>query len=375
MIFAKKNIYAENLKNTATQIIIRNSPATNNSNADLLNEFLISIASEIDHKASKGINIFIDSKFYSQLNLHNLPEQLTPCFILDTTHNMSALPDDVACAAEITNLDQVKALPENTRALLLNSQLALTLTADEIDALKPFLLVITEVHEYHIFAKLKILGYPLFQGDFIEKPQKIQQANIPANKISILNLISSLNKPDVELDEAADVIKADNVLSYKLLRIVNSPIFRGMTEINSIQEAIIRFGFTNLKKWVLMLSLCSVSDKPFALIKLALLRAIMCSNLADNANVIAEEAYTAGLLSTLDAFVDAPIEILLEETALTSKMKKAILMFEGELGALLKQVIDYQRGITSLQEKTLTQCYIDSSNQASEVFAALGMRE
>ena len=100
-----------------------------------------------------------------------------------------------------------------------------------------------------------------FIGGFLETPEKLSHADVPVSQLSLLNLINTLNEPDVELEKISSIILADNLLSYKLLLVINSPMFRGVKKISSIQEAIVRFGFANLKKWGAVLSLSSFSHK------------------------------------------------------------------------------------------------------------------
>lgn len=377
MMFAKANIYDGALKNIATRVFTHENQHNAKPQAlALLDDFLQTVLTEIDTDNAL-FNLVIDYQCLSLLEKSKLLGFNKICLVVDKTQlERPELKNFSFIAYLVDNFKELALLPSMVNTLFINTSYLISDTEKVSQLASKYRLIATDVQQYSEYAKLKSLGVQFFIGNFIEKPEKVEQVGIPANKASMLNLISTLNKPDVELDEVSQVITADNILSYKLLRIVNSPIFRGMTELISIQEAVVRFGFVNLKKWVLMLSLCSVSDKPTALIKLALIRAIMCAQLADLKDSLNSDiAYTAGLLSTLDAFVDCSIEILVEETALTDDIKRAILFNEGLLGELLKSVIQFQHGKASSDEDVLTQAYIESVNQANEIFGVLGIAE
>lgn len=378
MILSKRNIYNAALKMVAAQIIIQAQQKAEyfESREALFEQFLSSVFSEIDSMEPLPFQLIIDVRFQPFIN--DLLSQQTHHFtiLLDDDHLANAeLSASVNYALRLSSNSQVDQLPASVKTLLMPYHLFELYREQLPELAKKYHLIWVDVNQYADFTKLKPLGAEWFVGEFIEKPERVNQTKIPANKVSVLNLISTLNKPDVEIDEVSEVIMADNILSYKLLRIVNSPIFRGMTELQSIQEAIVRFGFANLKKWVLMLSLCNVSDKPIALVKLALIRAIMCAELAEAQPPLNPEiAYTAGLLSTLDAFIDSPIEVLLEETALSDDIKRAILFHEEKLGLLLKEVIAFQRGeLNHQQNPQYLDSYIASAAKAREIFSVLGM--
>ena len=163
-------------------------------------------------------------------------------------------------------------------------------------------------------------------------------------------MISLLNTHDVSVEDLTDVISKDNVISFKLLKILNSPIYRGTSPIKSVHDAVVRFGIDNLKKWVLMLSLCNALDKPEMLTRITLERALMCKYYAEEIgnDIPSSSAYTVGLLSNLDAFLDQPLEKLLESVNLASFINEALLSHEGPLGEILDIVIAYQRGSLSV---------------------------
>jgi HD-like signal output (HDOD) protein len=71
------------------------------------------------------------------------------------------------------------------------------------------------------------------------RKQKLGPASAPTQSLRILNLVAT---PDVELGELARTIAADPALSAGLLHVANSTYYRGVSEIETIREAIARLG-------------------------------------------------------------------------------------------------------------------------------------
>lgn len=70
-------------------------------------------------------------------------------------------------------------------------------------------------------------------------------------------VIDLLDHPDVELEELADMILTDQVMASRVIKIVNSPLFRPMHEIKSIKRALIYLGFRHIREIALT---CSIID-------------------------------------------------------------------------------------------------------------------
>lgn len=77
---------------------------------------------------------------------------------------------------------------------------------------------------------------------------------IPEVATKVTELLAS---PDVELDEVADIILTDQVLAARVIRIVNSPLFRPAQEITSIKRALVHLGLYHIKDIVMTCSIIS----------------------------------------------------------------------------------------------------------------------
>jgi putative nucleotidyltransferase with HDIG domain len=82
-----------------------------------------------------------------------------------------------------------------------------------------------------------------------------QVVNLPTIPETMTRVTHLLDEPDVELDEVAEVILTDQVMASRVIKIVNSPMFRPMHEIKSLKRALIYLGFRRIREIALTCSI------------------------------------------------------------------------------------------------------------------------
>jgi HD-like signal output (HDOD) protein len=65
-----------------------------------------------------------------------------------------------------------------------------------------------------------------------------------------LQVQDAMQKNDVALNEISDIIAADSALSARIMKIANSPIYRGRVAISSLPQAVSRLGIKNVRTLV-----------------------------------------------------------------------------------------------------------------------------
>ncbi|MCJ8170113.1 HDOD domain-containing protein [Atopomonas sediminilitoris] len=75
--------------------------------------------------------------------------------------------------------------------------------------------------------------------------------DLPTIPKVVQELIQMFNDPNADLDKIADKISLEQVISAKVLRLANSPRFRGSQEITSIGDASSRLGMNTLRTLVM----------------------------------------------------------------------------------------------------------------------------
>lgn len=372
MILSKRDIYNDSLVRIATEIVIQ-AKSINISEEDItsLNSFFDIVFEQVPETFGEEFKIIFPYEYHEWISLLSNEVRSNVCLKISDVKQLKAAKTMVPFLVFDLPFDELKELKsENGIALLDYNDMALWHN-DTDDLSQNYSVIVYNINDYDALEKVRSAGMQYIQGNFVETSETMYIKHVPADKASVLALISKLNDPSVKINDVSKLITTDSVLSYKLLRMVNSPVFRGLNEITSIQEAVVRFGFANLKKWVMMLSLCNMLDKPISLVELTLQRAFLCQRLAEIKfpNEDIDAFYTVGLLSTLDAFIDHPLSELLKTTPLANHIKDGILKWKGPYGEILEQVVNYQRGNIEKCDDHLMSLFISTSKEVKEIIS------
>lgn len=199
-----------------------------------------------------------------------------------------------------------------------------------------------ETHEMYNYCR--DLGFELFQGYFLSRPQMIKGKSVPASKIAVMEVLALLQNPDITTKELETIISRDPVLSIRTMRMVNSAFHRPVSKIESLQRAITFLGLNQIKSLTSLLALTNLSDKPDALKHQTMIRARMCEELAAHFAPAERSSYfSTGLLSTLDAYFDQPLADVIGNMSLHEDLMRALLNFEGNHGRILRAVILHEK--------------------------------
>jgi EAL and modified HD-GYP domain-containing signal transduction protein len=195
------------------------------------------------------------------------------------------------------------------------------------------------------FLYCKSLGFDYFQGYFLCRPDILKGQRSPTHRMLILELLAKIQHPDTTFHELDAVISRDVSLIYKVLRVANTAFYAPYRKVESIQQALRLVGLRFLTNMVSLFLLANIDDKPHELLVTAMVRAKMCEYLAQRLRQgNSATAFTVGLLSVLDAFMDRPMPELLTALPLADDIVQALLTHSGVLGALLQGVLAYERG-------------------------------
>ena len=205
------------------------------------------------------------------------------------------------------------------------------------------------------------LGFDYFQGYFFAKPKIIEGKRLPNNKLTMLELLSKVYDPDIDMHSLSDIISKDVSLSQKLLKFVAETNVSGV-QISSIHDAVLRFGLNRLKSWASMLVLSGVDDKPIELFTTALTRAKFCELVGGKIGKASVDSYfTVGLFSCLDAVMDTHLSGMIKKLGLEKSIESALLEEQGDLGHVLTMVKGLEQGRTDF--------FVPDSITATEVSA------
>ena len=208
----------------------------------------------------------------------------------------------------------------------------------------PTKLLAEKVENHQMLSLCQSQKFDYFQGYFLSKPQIIKGTKLESNQMILMNILSELQNPEIEINTLDSLISQDPVLSFRILRLINSAAYSSGKEVTSIHKAITMLGLKQIKQWASIIALTKLSNKPDTLFIEALYRAKMCEHLAIHGKIEDPNMYfTVGLFSMLDAFFDQEMQVVLSHLPLAKKVNDAILAHKGLPGKILLLVIAHQR--------------------------------
>lgn len=235
------------------------------------------------------------------------------------------------------------------------------------------ILLAEKVETYEELEFAKSMGFTLFQGFFFCRPKITSSKSIDTLKISKLMLLKYIADPNVSFYDLANVIKRDVVLSYRLLKIVNSAYYGLKYSVTGILHALTILGLDEIRRWVSLIILSEIkTSKPNELIRTALVRGMFMEKLAVQLKKRKQrdEYFMVGLFSLAEAIMDSPMESILKQSHLSPEISAPLSTGQGHLADLLNVVIniemarwDETRAIADrygITMRTVSKLYIDS---------------
>jgi len=152
------------------------------------------------------------------------------------------------------------------------------------------------------------------------------RVTVPPDVTVVLELIQGVDKewPASKLEVT---LKRDPMLSYKLLRYLNSPAFGMSVEITSFGHALMMLGHQRLKRWlVLLLTSTSKDARAKPITHAAVRRGLILEELVRSQNnaELSGELFICGVFSLLDRLLQLPVAELLKSVPLSEPVQMAL---------------------------------------------------
>ena len=229
-------------------------------------------------------------------------------------------------------------------------------------------LLAEKIETEEVFKEALKDGYHYFQGYFFMRPKVMQSVEIPSYYYTYLKLIRQIDRKDFDLKKIADLIQMDLSLSYKLLKLINSPYYRRVTRIYSIHQAVVLLGQEEIKKWLYILALRenyqrTEAQGTSALIKSSYYRAKMAEAIAEIiAPNLKQEAFLVGYFSQLPAILSQSMEKLLNSLSLDVAIEQALLKQPGVLTDIYQLVVAYEEVNWSELDRLIVKLKLDKES-------------
>lgn len=185
-------------------------------------------------------------------------------------------------------------------------------------------------------------GFDMFQGPFIGQRQHISVKKNAINRAIVLPVLNMIRK-DAEFQAIADQLKNEPVLTFKLLRYLNSPAMGLSKPVESLSHALVILGKEKMYRWLSLL-LFDFNDPSYqerALAEQSLARGRVLEQLAGQGNVPddADNLFLIGLFSLLDVAMGKPLPELLAEANMPLVVHDALTQNTGPYAEALAMAI------------------------------------
>jgi len=240
-------------------------------------------------------------------------------------------------------------------------------------------LLAKNVENEHYFNKANDVGFHLFQGYYLERPIIMKGKKVSPSRQVALRLMATLCRDDVTVDEVSEILSCDPRLIYKILKIVNCPLYPFKREIENIKEAVVMLGLETIKQWTIILLLSAESEQPQELFRTLLTRAKTCElYAAEIPRALKSDFFTLGLFSGIDAILKIELKTIFTELKLTLPTRTFFLNQISDKKSLLNAVKGLERNqqtnFTLFSPSMLTNVrkyYFDSIKWADELMELL----
>jgi len=188
------------------------------------------------------------------------------------------------------------------------------------------------------------LGFELFQGFHLLKPETLSTAALQPNALTCLDLLSRLADPELSFDDLEELVLRDGALTVRVLQAANAAAAGGRRHRSSARDALVMLGFDRLKAWVMLIVASDAGGEDKTRLSEAVVRARTCELLADGWTVKPDVAFTAGLISRLDIVLGLDAEVVIDRLGLSGELREALVGRTGPLGRLVAAVESYAAG-------------------------------
>ena len=241
-------------------------------------------------------------------------------------------------------------------------------------------LLAEKVETAEAYAHCQRLGFSLFQGFHLSFPHVIEGQRLESLELALLRLLKALQAPDPSPEELEGLIAAEPGLAIQLLRIANSPAYRGQRATDSLHDAILRLGQGRIKRLAMLMVLRGSGGQTQGL-EQVMIRARMGMLMARALGLPSEECeryFTLGMLSGLDRVLGVPLRRILGELHLSDEMEQALLEGSGPLAPLLATIAAFEdpavppdNTSTPVPEPVSSRLYLEAVRWTEDLLASL----
>lgn len=217
-------------------------------------------------------------------------------------------------------------------------------------------------------------GFDYFMGPFVSSRKNWHPAKSEINRLLVFEVLNMI-RSDAELNVIADRLRTEPVLTFKLLRYINSPGIGLLQKINDIQQVLLVLGRGRFYRWLslLLFDFKQPGYRERVLSEQALARARFMERLAGHGHVpaVADHLFITGLFSLLNVMIDQHLDEVLKQVSLPETVASAL---KGEPGTMLDALllaVAIESGDTEEMATAAARCSLDAGEVTGLMLEAL----
>lgn len=277
--------------------------------------------------------------------------------VIELVERIAPSPELVACVAALKQrgfrfaLDDFEFTPEWDPLIELADFIKVDILNCSVDNVReqmqrlrrfPLIWLAERVETPEQLQQYKALGFSLFQGYFLARPELVTGKKVPVATLRLAELIDNLFQPEPDIAKLSRQLNDEPTLVIGMLRIANSPLYRKTREVSSVKDLIVRLGLDVVKKWVLMFAILNNCSPAAA--SLILTRAYTALQLAQSwylDSAKQNQCFLTALISGVDVLFGVSPAEFVAGLNVAAEIKAAICLGRGEAAkavAIVQQI-------------------------------------
>jgi len=223
-------------------------------------------------------------------------------------------------------------------------------------------LIASHVEELDQYEATLERGFDGFQGTFFSRPEPLPAADMPQSTVAAMRLMGLARDQRINDHQLEDVIATDPVLTFQLLRLVNSAALGGRG-VASIGQALRLIGRSAFLRWLAVAVAAarkSTNGVDQELVRQAVERGRLCEQLVGSGRD-AGTLFLVGLFSLLDAVFRMPLHEILERVVLSTEANDALLDRTGPYADAINFAESYELGLFENASEIAKEMGVDPS--------------
>ncbi|MEI7611386.1 MAG: HDOD domain-containing protein [Betaproteobacteria bacterium] len=218
-------------------------------------------------------------------------------------------------------------------------------------------------------------SFDYFLGSFVNSRENWLPPKRSTNRLNVIELLNML-RSGAEFKQIAEKMKLDPVLTFKLLRYLNSPVMGLQMPVTSIERGLIVLGRDQFFRWLslFLFDIHAPGYRDRVLTEQALARAYFLESLSGQGafSTNKDQLFILGLFSLLDLLMGQAMSVVLQQAKPSEPVQQALLGESGNLRDALELAIAIEGLSPENIEARATKCGVDallilrSANEALE---------